>query len=89
MYYFYILVSKKDKKLYLGSTKDLQNRFKLHIDGKVHSTKYRRPLVLVYYESYKSEHDARDREKKMKYYGKAYTQLKRKIARSIEEALRD
>lgn len=52
MYYTYILKSKKDSQFYLGSTKDLKKRFKEHNDGKVYSTKYRKPFELVYYEAY-------------------------------------
>lgn len=87
MYYLYILISQKDKKLYIGSTNDLQDRLKKHNAGQVESTKFRRPLLLVYYEAYKSEEDARNREMQLKYYGKAYSQLKRKIKKSIDKAL--
>ena len=34
MYYVYVLQSKKDKKLYMGYTDNLQKRFKQHNDGK-------------------------------------------------------
>ena len=83
MYYVYILKSLMDKKLYIGYSNDLQRRIQEHMDGKVKSTKHRRPLVLVYYESYKSKEDATNREKQLKYFGKAYSQLKRKIRKSI------
>ncbi len=49
MYYTYILQSEKDKKFYTGYTKNLKLRFKQHCDGKVPSTKDRRPLKLIYY----------------------------------------
>ena len=52
MWYVYILISKKDKKLYIGCTNDLRQRIKLHNEGKVTATKFRRPLMLVYYEAY-------------------------------------
>ncbi|MCA9346489.1 GIY-YIG nuclease family protein, partial [Candidatus Saccharibacteria bacterium] len=42
MHYVYILTSKKDGNLYIGCTKDLQNRFREHNDGRVKSTKDRR-----------------------------------------------
>jgi putative endonuclease len=57
MYYVYILRSIKDKKFYIGKTQDLKNRFKEHNDGKVFSTKGRRPLQLVYYEAFKYSSD--------------------------------
>lgn len=75
MHYVYILQSFKDKKLYIGSTNDLRVRFKQHNDGKVFSTKYRRPFKLVYYEAYLHEYQARLREKQLKYFGKAYQSL--------------
>ena len=62
MYFVYILQSKKDNKLYIGYTEDLKNRYSLHTNGKVLSTKSRRPLELVYYEAYKNQLDAKKRE---------------------------
>ena len=38
-YYIYVLLSKKDKKLYIGYTKNLKLRFEQHCKGKVDSTK--------------------------------------------------
>ncbi len=58
----YILKSKKDGDLYIGSTKDLRKRFEEHNEGHVESTKPRRPFQLVYYEAYRIEKDARLRE---------------------------
>jgi len=52
MYFVYILQSRKDNKLYIGYTEDLRVRFSLHTNGKVASTKNRRPLELIYYEAY-------------------------------------
>ena len=68
MFYTYILQSKKDGKLYTGSTKNLQLRFEQHKNGEVKSTKYRRPLSLIYYESSVKEDDARRRELVLKSY---------------------
>ena len=66
MFYVYILQSLKDNKLYIGYTSDLKNRFSEHQRGCVSTTKNRRPLVLIYYEAYRSEKDARVREKFLK-----------------------
>ena len=82
MNYTYILKSKKDSQLYLGSTTDLRKRFKEHNDGKVLSTKSRKPFELVYYEAYKSESDARKREASLKLRSRAFTQLKKRITNS-------
>ena len=83
MYYVYILKSKKDNKLYTGSTNDLRRRFKEHNTGKVTSTKYRVPFELIYYEAYKAEKDARDREHNLKLRANAFSQLKRRIKISL------
>ena len=62
MHYVYILFSAKDKLLYTGYTDDLKSRYKAHTNGYVKATKFRRPLKLIYYESYINELDARCRE---------------------------
>ena len=53
MTYVYLLLSKADGEYYIGSTNDLRKRFKMHNEGKVFSTKQRRPFELLYYEAYK------------------------------------
>lgn len=62
MYCVYVLQSKKDNKLYIGYTENLENRFSLHLNGRVLSTKNRRPLELIYYEAYTNQQDAKKRE---------------------------
>jgi putative endonuclease len=69
--------------MYIGSTTDLKRRFQEHNNGKVESTKNRRPLELVYYESYKSENDARKREHNLKLRSRAFQQLKKRITDSL------
>lgn len=66
MYYVYILLSLKDKKLYAGFSEDLKARIQTHNQGKVSSTKNRRPLKLIFYESYINKHDALRRERYFK-----------------------
>ncbi|MDO8495943.1 MAG: GIY-YIG nuclease family protein [bacterium] len=83
MYYFYVLKSKKDSKLYFGYTSDLKIRFEQHNQGKVTSTKNRRPFFLSYYEAYKAEEDARNREIQIKRRAKSFIGLKRRIKFSI------
>jgi putative endonuclease len=62
MYYIYVLISIKDRKLYIGYTDNLKRRYQEHLTGKVDSTRSRRPLELVYYEAFKYEMDARRQE---------------------------
>jgi len=78
MFYVYVLKSKKDGKIYIGSTYDLKKRFKKHCDGEVKSTSFRRPLVLIYYECYVKEDIARKREKQLK-SGKAHMELLKRL----------
>jgi putative endonuclease len=79
MHYVYVLRSEKDKKLYIGCTHDLRERVKLHQAGKVHSTKWRLPIALAYYEACEDGRDAFQREKYLKTtYGHRY--LKRRLS---------
>jgi putative endonuclease len=73
MIYTYVLQSLKDNKWYTGSTVDLQKRIEEHNDGRVESTKNRKPFKVIYYEACMNEHDARLREKYLKTaWGKRY-----------------
>ena len=63
MYYFYVLYSLKDKRLYKGYSTEPGARFLRHQSGGVTSTRYRRPLVLIYVESYQEKCDALARER--------------------------
>ncbi|MDZ7744964.1 MAG: GIY-YIG nuclease family protein [Candidatus Saccharibacteria bacterium] len=66
MWYFYVLTSEVDNEHYYGSTNDLQRRIRHHNDGKVESTKSRRPFKLIYYEAFLSQELARRREHTVK-----------------------
>lgn len=83
MFYVYLLKSKKDKMLYIGSTNNLRRRFIEHNLGKVKSTKHRKPLELRYYEAYFIEKDARIRESRLKQDGRALAQLKKRLENSL------
>lgn len=83
MSYVYVLKSLTDSNLYIDSTIDLKRRFVEHNAGKVKSTKERIPFELVYYESYKSESDARKREHNLKLRSRAFEQLKKRIHDSL------
>mgnify|MGYP001191602557 CR=1 FL=1 len=62
MYYFYVLYSIKDHKLYKGFSGDIPSRLLKHFNGGVNSTKFRRPLVLIHLESFDSKSEAIARE---------------------------
>ncbi|MGB9613097.1 MAG: GIY-YIG nuclease family protein [Candidatus Margulisiibacteriota bacterium] len=61
-YFVYILKSKKDNRLYIGQTSNLEDRIKRHNEGRVISTKGRRPLELLYYEEFADRGSATRRE---------------------------
>lgn len=83
MFYVYLMQSKKDGMLYTGSTNDLRRRFVQHNEGKSPSTRTRVPFELPYYEAYKSERDARQREYNLKLRANALNQLKRRLRHSL------
>jgi putative endonuclease len=79
MFYTYVLISKKDNKIYIGWTIDLKKRIIKHNSGLVESTKVRRPLKLIYYEACLNKKSAIEREKSLKTgFGRAY--LKKRLS---------
>ncbi|MEX0594618.1 MAG: GIY-YIG nuclease family protein [Patescibacteria group bacterium] len=85
MYWVYVLRSEKRKELYIGYTSNLQNRIAEHQRGESTSTKRYLPWELVYVEGYSSRNDALTREKNLKYFAKAYIQLKRRLKNSLAD----
>jgi len=84
MYYVYAIQSKKYKKIYVGYTNNLQKRFKMHNSGKIFSTKPYKPFELIYYEAYRNEKDAKNREKKLKQRGQTIRRLKERLQYSLK-----
>lgn len=76
MYYVYILRNKTTQKLYFGYTHNLERRIAEHNKFK--------EWVLIYYEAYLSEEDARKREQHLKHYGQSRTHLKNRIVKSLK-----
>lgn len=66
MFYFYILRSLINKKLYLGYTPDLKKRLVSHNKGLNKATKPNVPYELIYYSAFKSRVDALECEKYFK-----------------------
>ena len=72
-YITYVLQSNIDKGFYVGYTANLIKRIEEHNNGKVMSTKSRRPLRIIYYEVCYNKADALHRERYLKStYGKRY-----------------
>lgn len=65
-YWVYILLSKRDQRLYVGCTTDVEKRLKRHNDGCVPATQYRTPLVCIYTEEFETKGDAFNRERFLK-----------------------
>ena len=78
-YFVYILLSRKDRKLYVGCSNNIDCRILDHNQGKVRSTKNRRPLVLIYLETIQDKSKAFNRERFFKSLWSA--KMKRKILR--------
>jgi len=57
-----------DNSLYTGCTNDLKKRVKQHNESKLgaHYTKLRRPVTLIYSETFKTLKEARSREAEIK-----------------------
>ncbi|MFA5889269.1 MAG: GIY-YIG nuclease family protein [Candidatus Paceibacterota bacterium] len=85
MFYVYVIKSKKFDNLYIGSTSDLKERIIKHNKGLVKSTKDKKPYMLLYYEAYNVESDARRREKMLKFRGQARNQLKLRIKDTLAQ----
>ena len=82
MFYTYVLLSKKDKRMYTGYTSDLRKRFAAHNAGNVPATKNRGPFELIYYEACLNQQDATAREEYLKTgMGKRY--LKNRLMRFL------
>lgn len=78
MYTVYVLKSLKDNNLYIGCTSDIGKRLANHNNGKVQSTKNRKPFGLIFKEIYTNKYEAFNKEK---YYktAKGKRELKKKM----------
>jgi predicted GIY-YIG superfamily endonuclease len=75
MYYVYLIRNLITNNTYIGYTSDLERRIKEH---------KRRNVTLIYYEEYKNEKDARNREKKLKQRGQTVRKLKERLRNSLK-----
>ena len=66
MHTVYVLRSRKDGNPYIGCTSDPTARIQEHEAGRVSSTKSRRPLILVYHETYQDKYEAFRMEREYK-----------------------
>ena len=84
MYYVYVLISDKDKNLYIGYTENIKNRLLKHAQGFVRATKNRQPVKLIYCETYLDIQDAKRRERFLK-GGKGRGELKIQLQNTFDK----
>ncbi|MBI4097297.1 MAG: GIY-YIG nuclease family protein [Candidatus Levybacteria bacterium] len=82
-YYIYVLLSLKDRKLYIGFTTDLKKRLVERAKGLSTATHARRPLKLIHYEYFINVEDAKARERFLK-SGFGRNQLKLALKRTLK-----
>ena len=82
MFYVYVLLM-NDRKLYIGYTNNLKRRLEEHKAGKSIYTRKHLPVRLVYCEIYLSKRDAMMREKNLKRFKSAYSNLRKRITNSL------
>ena len=80
MGYIYVLQGPDGSDIYIGFSNNLKRRMAQH-ERSAHSA-----WKLVYYEAYRSESDARRRERRLKDHGNAVRQLKQRIKDSWIES---
>ncbi|MHB1048548.1 MAG: GIY-YIG nuclease family protein [Bacteroidota bacterium] len=83
MFFVYIMISEKDGSLYTGQTKDIKKRLQQHNQGKVLSTRSKRPLTLRYFEIHGTRREAMFREWELK--KKWNTDRKKKLIAAFDQ----
>ena len=76
-YFVYVLQSSKNNDIYIGSTENLDNRIKLHNQGKVKSTKAYRSWTVLEFKEFNSRAESVKHERFLK-TGQQKEVLKRK-----------
>ena len=66
LYKVYVIKSAKDGRIYVGLSKDIEQRINDHNKGRVFSTKGYKPWSLIYVENCGDRPEARRREKYLK-----------------------
>ena len=78
MHYVYVLKKPESSMVYIGYSANLKQRIAEHNRSANH-----RGWLLVYYEAYRHQTDARMRERKLKQYGSSWGSLKKRIPNSM------
>jgi putative endonuclease len=80
MFYVYILKGSSNPLFYIGFTTNLNQRLEQHNNHSNPSTIKSENWQLVYLEGYQYENVARNRERMLKHYGKAWQAIKKRIS---------
>ena len=83
-FYTYTIFSLKDEKFYTGYTIDLKRRLQEHANGLSKATRFRRPFLLIHYEYFINETDAKARERFLK-SGFGRNNMKKALQRTFIE----
>ncbi len=83
MFYVYILLSKRNGKIYKGFTTDLKRRLNEHNKKEEKSTKFGAPWLLVYYEAFSNKTDALREELFLK-SGRGRERIKYLLEKTLE-----
>ncbi len=84
MYVVYVIQHTVSKEKYVGFTSNLQKRLIDHNSGGTKSTKRQKgSWALIYAEAYRSESDARDRERRLKNHGSGKRELFKRLQGSL------
>lgn len=87
MYYVYVIQHNVTKDRYIGCTGDLQKRIIEHNAGSNISTRKRSGVWrLIYAEIYRTQYDARRRERRLKNHGSGKQELYKRLAGSWLDA---
>ena len=85
MHFVYLLYNSATDKFYIGMTENIKRRLMEHKSGSNQSTKYHcQYWRLIYSEIYANKDDAIAREKKLKYHGSGWVELKKRLAHTIK-----
>lgn len=84
MYAVYLIQNEASKELYIGYTRDIKARITQH-NARLNKSTSREVGIwkYVYIELYRSEEDARARERKLKHHGSAKHELLKRLMKSV------
>lgn len=84
MFYVYLIQNDVSREIYIGFTADIKRRLDQHNEsGKKFTTRKQGSWKLVYSEMYRSETDARLRERKLKRHGSGKHELIKRLQHSL------